>query len=212
MKLYFHPRSSFSQKVLLALYEKDIPFTPVLVNPLDPNARAELATISPFGKIPLLVLDDGWKIPESTIIVEYLDAHFPSGTRLIPADRDLARQTRFHDRVADLYLKDPLRQIFFETEKPEDARDAKVLSAARQRLDTLFGVLDRHLAERRWLVGDEFTLADCSLIACFASARRLHPHDRWEHLAAYAARARERASVRRLEAEVAPYLAPAAAA
>src|SRR5688572_18129698 len=100
MKLYYYPLSRYSQKVLLALYEKQVAFTPIVLYPGNPDERAELRKLTPLGKVPLLVLDDGWKIPESTIIIEYLDAH-AKGARLIPEDRDLARQTRFHDRIAD---------------------------------------------------------------------------------------------------------------
>src|SRR4051812_3324883 len=104
MKLYFAPRSTYSQKALIALHEKRASFTPVIVSPADAGDRAELAKLTPLGKVPVLVLPDGWKIPESSIIIEYLDTHISTGTRLIPEDIDQARQTRFHDRLADLYV------------------------------------------------------------------------------------------------------------
>src|SRR4051794_38545067 len=106
MKLYFHPVSSYSQKVLVAFYEKNVPFAPEIVE-FTESGRAEYLKINPLGKIPFVVADNGHKVPESSIIIEYLDGHFDSGTRLIPADKDLARQTRFHDRLSDLYLHDP---------------------------------------------------------------------------------------------------------
>jgi glutathione S-transferase len=205
MKLYYHPRSTYSQKVLIALHEKGAAFTPAIVTPSDPQQRAELLGVTPLGKIPVLVLDDGWKIPESTIIIEYLDGRF-GGTRLIPDDRDLARQTRFHDRIADLYVNDSISRIYFEARKPEPERDAAVVAAARQRLDTLFPGLDARLAERPWVMGDSFTMADCALIPALGYCRMLHPFDRWQHLAAYAQRALERPSVRAVQAELEPYL------
>jgi glutathione S-transferase len=208
MKLYHHPRSSYSQKTLLALYEKEIPFTPVVVTPGD----AELAQVTPFGKVPVLVLDDGWKIPESSIIIEYLDTHFASGPRLIPHDRDLSRQTRFHDRVADLYVNDPMTQIFFDGQKPEGKRDPEGVAAARARLDAVFTGLDAHLAKRTWIMGEGFTLADCALIPCLGYCRMLHPFDRWKNLGAYANRAFERPSFARVQAELAAFMAKSAAA
>lgn len=199
MKLYYHPRSPYSQKTMLAFHEKRVPFTPVMVTlPGD----EQLAKLTPLGKVPVLVLDDGWKIPESSIIIEYLDAHFSTGTRLIPEERDQARQTRFHDRLADLYVTESVTAIFFE--KPDAA-------AAHARLDTLFTGFDEHLAKRTWIMGDAFTMADCALIPPLGYARMLHPFDKWKHLSAYAARAMERPSVKQLHDELAPHLVKASA-
>jgi glutathione S-transferase len=212
MKLYYHPRSSYSQKVLIALHEKRASFTPAIVDPGDAGDRAELAKLTPLGKVPVLVLDDGWKIPESSIIIEYLDAHVSTGTRLIPDAVDLARQTRFHDRIADLYVNDSMTKIFFDSLKPEGKRDPDGVAAARQRLDTMFAGLDEHLAKRTWLMGDAFTMADCALIPPLGYCRTLHPFDRWKNVTAYANRAFERPSVLKVHAELAPYLAKAGAA
>jgi glutathione S-transferase len=207
MKLFYHPRSSYSQKTLIAFYEKDVPFEPVVVMPGGP----ELAKVTPIGKVPVLVLDDGWKIPESTIIVEYLDTHHATGPRLIPEDRDLARQTRFHDRLADLYINEPMSKLAVDAMKSVERRDPEGCAAAHARLDTMFAGLDQHLAERRWIMGDTFTLADCALIPSLGYCRTLHPFDRWKHLSAYAARAFERPSVKKVQADLAAYLASHAA-
>lgn len=193
MKLYYFPRSTYCQKVLLAFYEKQVAFTPVVLYPGNADDRAQLAKLTPLGKLPVLVLDDGWKIPESSIIVEYLDAHH-GGPRLIPEDRDLARQTRFHDRIADLYITDSFRTIVHDS-------DADRVTKARERLDAMFAGIDQHLAKRTWVMGDTFTLADCSLIPALAAYRNVHSFDRFAHLSAYLSRALERPSVVRVRRE-----------
>ncbi|HEY5921238.1 MAG TPA: glutathione S-transferase family protein [Kofleriaceae bacterium] len=182
MKLYYHPQSPYSHKVMIALAEKRVAFEAVKVKP-DDEAFAKL---TPIRKVPLLVLDDGWKIPESTIIIEYLEGHFSTGTRLIPEDRDQARQTRFHDRIADLYVTEPLMTLLFKRGDVE---------AAHARIDAMLAGLDQHLGKRTWLMGDSFTMADCSLIPSLRYARDLHPFDRYKHASAYFARALERPSV-----------------
>ncbi|MEZ4368032.1 MAG: glutathione S-transferase family protein [Kofleriaceae bacterium] len=196
MKLYYHPKSPYSHKVMIALAEKGAAFEACAVKPSDPAFRA----LTPLAKVPLLVLADGWKIPESSIIVEYLDAHVDGGTRLIPAGIDLARQTRFHDRITDLYVTEPLMALLF------GVGDA---AAAHARLDALFAGYDDQLAKRAWVMGEAFSLADCALLPALRYARTLHPFERWPHLSAYAARGLERPSVKALFAELAPHLAAA---
>lgn len=212
MKLYYYPRSTYSQKVLIALHEKSASFTPVLVDLTDTAARAELAKVTPLGKVPVLVLDDGWKIPESSIIIEYLDTHVRAGTRLIPAEPDPARQTRFHDRLADLYVNEPMVKVLLDARKPEGKRDPDGVAAAHRQLDTVFTGLDEHLSKRTWIMGEAFTMADCALIPPLSYCRTLHPFDRWKHLTAYANRASERPSVVRVQQELEAFLARASAA
>jgi glutathione S-transferase len=207
MKLYYDPRSTYSQKTLIALYEKRASFTPVVVDLTDPADRAALTALSPLTKVPVLVLDDGWRIPESSIIIEYVDTHVSTGTRLIPDDADLARQTRFHDRLADLYVNDASKKIAADALEPEAQRDPTVIAAAHQQLDAMFDGLNEHLAQRTWIMGDAFTMADCALIPGLTRCRTLHPFARWKHLTAYAARALERPSVLQVHQEIAPYMA-----
>jgi len=203
MKLYYHPRSRYSQKVLIALYEKDVSFTPVMLYPGDPADRAELRKLTPIGKVPVLVLDDGWKIPESTIIIEYIDSR-GAGPRLIPEDRDLARQTRFYDRITDLYVTESLGTLIHEVDATER------VARAKERLTTMLAGFDAHLAERRFIVGDTFTLADCALISAVASHRTAYPLDKWKHVSAYLDRALERPSVARVLRELQAYEAKVA--
>lgn len=103
LKLHFHPLASYCHKVLIALYENDTPFTPNMVDLSNEDERAELLKMWPIGKFP--VLHDatlGHTVPESTIIIEYLDRHYPGATRFIPADADRAWQTRLSDRFTTI--------------------------------------------------------------------------------------------------------------
>jgi len=53
MKLYYNPLSRYSQKVLIAFYEKQVEFEPIVVNVMTPESRAAYEQIYPLGKIPL---------------------------------------------------------------------------------------------------------------------------------------------------------------
>jgi len=93
LTLYFHPLSSFCQKALIALYENDTPFEPHVVDLMDAGSRGEFLKIWPIGKFP--VLRDGDRIvPESSVVIEYLDQRYPGRTRFVPADPKLALETR----------------------------------------------------------------------------------------------------------------------
>jgi|HubBroStandDraft_4_1064222.scaffolds.fasta_scaffold418313_2 glutathione S-transferase len=209
MKLYYFPLSTYSQKALTAFYEKGVAFTPEIVSLMDPAQRAEyVAKVNRLGKVPTLVLDDGSIIPESTTIIEYLeDHHGDSGTRLIPADRDLARQTRFNDRNFDLYLNNNMSTIFFDGRKPEAERSPRAVAAARAQLDIVYGIYDEHFAKRTWAIGDAFTMADCAAAPCLAYLKMVHPYEQHKHLVAYAGRLAERPSFARVQHEAAPFMA-----
>ena len=87
LTLHFHPLSSFCWKVLIALYENDTPFTPNVVDLGNASERAALLKLWPIGKFPVLSDDvTDRTIPETTIIIEYLDHQYPGRTRFIPAD------------------------------------------------------------------------------------------------------------------------------
>jgi glutathione S-transferase len=205
MKLHYHPLSTYSQKTLIALYEKGASFTPEIVDMFDPVKNAEYRKLYPFGKIPLLIDGDRF-IPESSIIIEYVDQTVP-GAALIPADRELGRKARFFDRMNDNYVNEPTATLFFETQKPATEDRTAAIAKARATLDISFKNLDGQLAKNTWLAGDTFTIADCAAAPALNYLRRLHPYTEHANLTAYWNRLAERASVRRVLDEAAPYLA-----
>src|SRR5690242_850107 len=74
MKLYFHPVSSYSQKALVAFYEKGCAFEPVIINLMDPKEREAYQKINPIVKIPFLRVEEkNLELAESSIIIEYID-------------------------------------------------------------------------------------------------------------------------------------------
>ena len=133
MKLYYVPVSTYCQKVLMAFHEKGVAFEPELVNLSDETARSEYRKFYPLGKVSVLVPEEDWMIPESSIIIEYLDTHFDAGTRLLPDDPDLARQARFKDRMLDLYLNDSISNLFFQGRKPQEERDPALIERCQYR-------------------------------------------------------------------------------
>ena len=124
LKLYFHPFSSFCQKVLIALYENDTPFEPHIVDLANATSAADFKKIWPIGKFPVLRDEARDRtIPESSIIIEYLGQHYPGQTQLMPTDADLARQKRMRDRFYDLYVQVPMQKVVIDKLRPAGKND-----------------------------------------------------------------------------------------
>ena len=202
MKLYSHPFSSYSQKVLIALYENDTPFD--YRNLEEPAANAELAALWPLKRFPVLV-DRDQTVLEATTIIEHLQIRHPGRVRLVP-DGDEGVEVRMLDRVFDNYVMTPMQKIVGNQLRPEADRDAYGVLEARALLDKIYAWLDGRLAGRVWACGASFTLADC------AAAPSLFYAD-WAHeipaahtnLRAYRARLLARPSVRRAVDEARRY-------
>src|SRR5689334_9363461 len=161
LTLYSHPFSSYSQKVLIALYENDTPFKVRNIGPEDPTAMADLEALWPMKRFPVLV-DDGRTILEASTIIEYLDVHHPGPVRFIPEDRRAALDVRMMDRVFDNYVMTPMQKFVSDRLRPEASRDAYGVAEAGKMLDTSYRWLNERMATRTWAAGETFSLADCA--------------------------------------------------
>lgn len=207
LTLYFHPLSSYCQKVLIALYENGTPFETEVVNFGDPESAAAFRRLWPVGKMP--VLHDTARdraIPESSIIIEYLQQHYPGGTSLLPADPDLALRTRLADRFYDLYIHDPMQRIVGDKLRPPGKSDPHGVEMAKAMLRSSYGLIDAEMATRPWAVGEVFTLADCAAAPPLFFANKLVPFAAHGNLAAYFDRLSNRPSVARAFKEAEPFL------
>ena len=208
LKLYFHPLSSFSQKVLIALYENNTPFEPHIVHFGDETSRREFFELWPIGKIPVLVDEvRDWTVPETSIIVEYLDRHYPGATRFIPADPDRARQMRMRDRFFDLHVNTPMAKIVTDRLRPEGQHDPFGVDEARRLLSTALELVDDAMASKEWAAGAEFSMADCAAAPALWYANEVMPFtDTHKHATAYLGRLMARPSFARAVHEAEPYL------
>jgi glutathione S-transferase len=209
LTLYFHPLSSFCQKVLIALYENDTPFAPHIVDLGDEAAAAAFKTIWPIGKFPVLRDDARQRtVPESSIIIEYLAQHYPGRTRLVPEDAELALRTRERDRFYDLHVDVPMGKIVTDRLRPAGKNDSLGVEQAKTQLETACAIIDAEMADRTWAIGDAFSMADCAAAPALFYANLVIPFgDAYKNAAAYLGRLRERPSFARAIAEAQPYFA-----
>jgi len=204
MKLYYNPISTYSQKALIAFYEKGIDFEPHIVNLMDSDDLAKYRDVYPMGKIPCLVLDDGHLIPESSIIIEYIDSM--AEPRLIGGDNEQSRKIRFKDRMFDLYLNDPIVTLLFQGMKPEDQRDPERIKTAQFRINTMYGFMESEFEKHPFTSGDEFSMADCAAAPALFYAEQTAPFAEYKNISAYWERLKQRPSVQRTQEEARPVL------
>jgi glutathione S-transferase len=209
LTLYYHPLASFCHKVLIALYENGTPFTAQFVDLGDPQSSAPLLAEWPAGKIPVLRDEaNGCTIPETSIIIEYLQQRFPGPVRLLPDDAQACLEARLWDRFFDNYVSLPMSRIVIDRIRPAGASDPYGVAEARSLLTTAYTMIETQLAARAWAAGEDFTIADCAAAPALFYASIVQPFDpQHKNLAAYFERLLARPSVSRVIAEARPYLA-----
>ncbi|UVM41298.1 glutathione S-transferase family protein [Pseudomonas sp. B21-017] len=203
LTLYYHPLSSYCHKVLIALYENGIKFDRRIIDLTDAADRAELQALWPIGKFP--VLRDHARqrnLPESSVIIEYLDRLYPGEQRLVPDDWETALEVRLWDRFFDNYLQTPVQQIVSDRLHATNGD----LTRERATLATAYSMLERRMASRIWVASPDFSLADCAAAPALFYACTLVPFpDDYQHLSAYFDRLIQRPSFLRVIDEARPW-------
>jgi glutathione S-transferase len=173
LALYAHPFSSYSQKVLLALWENQTPFQ---FRDLEESAHQQaLAQLWPLRRFPVLV-DGDQVVVEATTIIEYLHVRHPGPVPLLPADPLAAVRVRMLDRFFDNYISTPQQKLVYDRMREPQDRDRRGVAEARQQLDTAYAWLEGQLADGRpWAAGDAFSLADCGAAPFLFYADWTHP-------------------------------------
>ena len=159
LELFGHPFSSYTQKVLIALWADETPFEYRQV-PENEENYAELKRHSPFALFPLL-LDDGRPVMETTCIIEHLQAYHPGPNTWIP-EGELGRRVRLLDRFFDLYVMSNMQVPVANKLRPEGTQDEYGAARALEKLNTAYDWLEENLGEGPWAAGEQFTLADCA--------------------------------------------------
>ena len=126
------------------------------------NKPDDLTRKNPYGKVPVLVDGDGI-IYESAIIDEYLEEKFPA-VRLMPTDLLLRAKARIWIDYFSTRLHAAASDITHDR-NPEKAQ---------QRLHQYLTDLDREMADKDFLIGDQYSLADVTFIPFYTRRERYH--------------------------------------
>ena len=207
LTLYLHPLSSYCWKTLIAFHENGTPFQPLIVDLGNEAERAALAKLWPFAKFPVLRDEArGRTIPESSIIIEYLDRHYPGATPLLPADAEQARETRLRDRFYDLHVHGHMQKIVGDRLRQEGQHDPVGVEQARAQLRIAYGMIEQDMASRTWAMGEAFSMADCAAAPALYYANRVQPLGQsYPNASAYLHRLSQRPSFARVLREAQPY-------
>ncbi len=204
LALYSHPFSSYCWKVLIAIEELGVDVERRLLSPDEPDHGADWARLWPLQRMPLLV-DGERAIPESTVIIEYLDLR-NGGHRLLPDEPLAALDVRLMDRFFDNFVMTSMQKIVLDRLRPEADRDAYGVADARLMLDRAYGWLEERLGRSAFAAGETFTLADCAAAPSLFYADWAHPMDgRFPKVAAYRAKLLARPTVARVVDDARPF-------
>lgn len=205
LALYGHPFSSYTQKVLIALYENGTPFEFRLLGPDTPQHSEEWQRRWPLLKFPLLV-DSERNIVETSIIIEYLQLVHSGPVRLLPEDPMAALEVRFLDRFFDLHVMSAVQHAVNGALTGDPVKRQEGLVFAKEKLDLAYAWLEKQLVGRTWAVGADFTLADCAAAPALFYADWTHPiPEAFPVLRAYRARLLTRPAFARAVEEARPY-------
>ncbi|MTH58571.1 glutathione S-transferase family protein [Paracoccus litorisediminis] len=206
LTIYGHPLSSYTQKVLVALYETGAPFTFRQIDLGDPEDRALMKRIEPMGRMPGLRDEArGVILSQSSVMIDYVQLHYPATRKLLPADLDAAFLARQWDRFFDFQVNGIAQQIVDARLFMGEGAEAPVSAFARDKLDLAYDALDHHLQNREWAAGD-YGLADCAASPALFYAGILQPFGDRPVLSAYFERLLARPSFHRARTEALPCL------
>jgi glutathione S-transferase len=205
LSLYHYEPSANSMKPLLCLAEKGLEYEShyVDLHNFEQHSK-EFVAINPNGQVPVLI-HDGAVINESTVINEYLDEVFPEVRLVPadPVDRAHMRiWSKFVDeyfcpalsligwsilipkiaeRLADGELEEALKKVPLEEQRQKwlsaatESFTEEQLSEARRKVTASIERMEGILAERKWLAGDEYSLADVNTYSMAVAVPRLVP-------------------------------------
>jgi len=156
MKLLASLTSPFARKVRIVLAEKKIDYDLEQENPW--NADTKIAQYNPLGKVPVLELDDGSTLYDSSVIVDYLDTVTPVG-RLIPEPTRQRIIVKRWEALGD-GISEAAANIFLERKRPQTQQSAEWIQRQYGKIRTGLQAMSEDLGEKGFCTGESYNLAD----------------------------------------------------
>jgi glutathione S-transferase len=157
MKLIGSLTSPYVRKCRIVLAEKRIEYEFEVDSPWEESTR--VPEHNPLGKVPVLILDDGLRLFDSRVIVEYLDHLTPVG-RLLPETNRQRIVVKRWEALCDGIL-DATVAIFLERKRAE--ADSRWIKRQDGKIRAALATAAEDLADKHWCASDSFSLADIAL-------------------------------------------------
>lgn len=163
--LWGRANSSNVMKIIWLLEELGLPYERRDVGgPFGQTDTAEYLAMNPNGKVPTLRESDGFVLWESNAMLRFLCAENAPDSPMWPADlrarANIDRWMDWQQTTVDAPQRVLLQRL---VRTPPDQRDPRVIEAAAAELRHFWSILDHTLAQRPYVAGDDFTLADIAL-------------------------------------------------
>lgn len=157
MKLYGHPVSTCTRKVLMTLAETNTPYEMVVVDFAKGEHKQEPhLSRQPFGQVPAID-DDGVQLYESRAIARYINDKAKG--KLVPSDLvGRARMEQWISVETSNFSPHAMKYVYNEFFKRPQSDE--VMANAEKQVDVALSVMDAQLGKHPFIAGDEFTLAD----------------------------------------------------
>ncbi len=194
LKLISATPSPYARKVRIALAEKGIEFELLTEVPWDRSTTTP--KYNPLEKLPILILDDGSSIYESSYILQWLELKHPQ-VPLLPADIDGKLAARKLEVLSD-GVCDAVVLTFFERMRAKQAQSHEWLERQRRKIEGGVRELARLIGDRTFAVGGSFSLGDVAVGTLLAYLCVRFAEFEWPglypNLAAYSGRLEQRPS------------------
>jgi glutathione S-transferase len=164
LKIFGHPASTCTRKVLMTLAETKTPYEFVTVDFVTQEHKKEPhLTRQPFGQIPAID-DDGFAFYESRAICRYINERSKGG--LVPADiKGRALMEQWISIETSNFTPSAMKFIYHDVFKRP--QEPAVLEAAGKSVDNTLRVMDARLGESPFLAGPQFSLGDVCFMPYF---------------------------------------------
>jgi glutathione S-transferase len=186
------------RKIQVIMAEKSLAYDQ---NPVVPfGVSEEYRKKSPLGKIPCFE-DGDFVLPDSSCIAAYLERTHPTPA-LLPSDAREYARALWYEEYGDTKLADVCGAVFFQRVirklfLKQDADEERVQQVIREEQPPVFDYLDGELADREFLVGNRFSLADIAIASPFVNLEHgggSLDASRWRNLASHLERIHSRPS------------------
>ncbi len=158
MKLYYAPGAcSLSPHIVSREAGIDLEFERVDIAQKRTGSGKDFWGVNPKGQVPVLEIDNGQKLTEGPVIVQYLAAQNP-GSGLVPAPGTI---DRYRAQEWLNFVASEMHKTYGPLFRPTTPEEFKVLS--REVIGRRVAWLDKELAGKQYLMGDKFTVADAYL-------------------------------------------------